>query len=302
MANCFNYLEIPYSVVVFADFKFQYIIKKYNEPHSEDIIQRIFDAVLVKRFFTRIADVCWFIQCHPDLVKPERSYRVVSIISCGLDPKLKIPEKWRGIFTHDEKTKFGFFFLPPNNPKYIDNLHKIWEKFKNVLSMPLVSIDDNRLIVLGEYSDGSAYGNIVGTFAKLFSSNVYNQDDTEMDKNLEKKGKIECEIKESIDISSDFLEVLEMMKNREINIDKIFIQNKPHELSKEKILEDVKISSNHIIQKVNSYSKANEILVNQILSNDYKEGKKALIDLIFPLINHQCMLLQEKAQDYILWV
>ena len=58
MANCFEYLEIPYSVVVFADFKFQYIIKKYNEPHSDKIIQRIGDAVLVKRFFTRIADVC----------------------------------------------------------------------------------------------------------------------------------------------------------------------------------------------------------------------------------------------------
>ena len=71
MANCFDYLEMPYSVVVFADFKFQYIIKKYNEPHSDKIIQRILDAVLVKRFFTRIADVCWFIQCHPDLVHPK---------------------------------------------------------------------------------------------------------------------------------------------------------------------------------------------------------------------------------------
>ena len=28
MANCFDYLEIPYSIVVFADFKFQYIIKR----------------------------------------------------------------------------------------------------------------------------------------------------------------------------------------------------------------------------------------------------------------------------------
>lgn len=67
IANCFDYLEMPYSKVIFADFKFQYIIKKYNEPHLDKIIQMIFNACLVKRFYTRIANVCWFIQCHPDL-------------------------------------------------------------------------------------------------------------------------------------------------------------------------------------------------------------------------------------------
>ena len=284
MANCFDYLEIPYSVVVFADFKFQYIIKKYNEPHSDKIIQRIFDAVMVKRFFTRIADVCWFIQRHPDLVHPNRSYRVVNIISCGLDPKLKIPDQWHGIFDHDEKTKFGFFFLPPNNPKYIDNLHSIWEKFRNELSVPLVSIDDNRIIVLGEYSEKSTYSEIVNAFAKLFSSIEYTLEEKQIDAIVKKRAKIECDMVESLDISSDlkFIEILDAMKNKEANIDKIFIQNKPHELSKEKILDDIKISPNHIIQKVNSYSKENEAIVNKILSNDYKEGKRALIDLIFP--------------------
>lgn len=89
---------------------------------------------------------------------------------------------------------------------------------------------------------------------------------------------------ESIDISLDnkFIEILEAMKNKEIIFDIIFIQNKPHELSKEKVLEDIKISSNHIIQKVNSYSNINETIINQILSNDYKEGKRALVDLVFP--------------------
>lgn len=278
MANCFDYLEMPYSIVVFADFKFQYIIKRYNEPHSDKIIQRIFDAVLVKRFYKRIADVCWFIQCHPDLVHPERNYRVVNIISCGLDPKLKIPEQWHGIFEHDEKTKFGFFFLPPNNPKYIGNLHAIFEKFKNELSVPLVSIDDNRKVVLGEYTE------IVNTFAKIFSSIEYNSEEIKIDQIVKKRGKIESDVLESIDITLDnkFIEILEVMKNKEIDVGGIFIQNQPHELSKEKVLEDIKISSNHIIQKVNSYFNVNETIVNQILPNDYKEGKRALVDLIFP--------------------
>lgn len=89
---------------------------------------------------------------------------------------------------------------------------------------------------------------------------------------------------ESIDITLDnkFIEILEVMKNKEIDVGGIFIQNQPHELSKEKVLEDIKISSNHIIQKVNSYFNVNETIVNQILPNDYKEGKRALVDLIFP--------------------
>ena len=124
----------------------------------------------------------------------------------------------------------------------------------------------------------------MNTFVKIFSSIEYDQEELKMDKIVKKRTKIECDIMESLDISSDnkFMEILEAMKNREINIDKIFIQNKPHELSKEKVLEDIKISSNHIIQKVNSYNNVNEAIVNQILSNDYKEGKRALIDLIFP--------------------
>ena len=62
IANCLDSLEIPYSIVVFADYKFQYVIKDFNEPHSNEILQRILDCVLVSRYLTRIADACWFIK------------------------------------------------------------------------------------------------------------------------------------------------------------------------------------------------------------------------------------------------
>ena len=44
LARAFNALEMPYSVVVFADYKYQFEIKKFNENHSNDIIQRIHDS------------------------------------------------------------------------------------------------------------------------------------------------------------------------------------------------------------------------------------------------------------------
>jgi hypothetical protein len=55
-AECFNALEIPYSVVIFADYKFQYIIKSFEESHSEYISQRIFDCIMVERYKTRLSD------------------------------------------------------------------------------------------------------------------------------------------------------------------------------------------------------------------------------------------------------
>ena len=62
LINLLNMMGIPYSIVIFADYKFQYIIKEFNEPHSEEIFQRIYDSITVKRFATKIADVCYFIK------------------------------------------------------------------------------------------------------------------------------------------------------------------------------------------------------------------------------------------------
>ena len=61
MAHCFNSIEIPYSIVVFCDYGVQFIIKDFDEPHHEEISQLIFDAIMVPRCSTRIADACYFI-------------------------------------------------------------------------------------------------------------------------------------------------------------------------------------------------------------------------------------------------
>jgi hypothetical protein len=55
MANAFGLLEISYSVVVFADFNFQFVIKSFEEGHSQQMIQRILDATIADRFVPRIA-------------------------------------------------------------------------------------------------------------------------------------------------------------------------------------------------------------------------------------------------------
>ena len=39
-------------------------------------------------------------------------------------------------------------FPSPDNPKYKNNLHTVWEKFQNELNVLLISNDDCRIIIL----------------------------------------------------------------------------------------------------------------------------------------------------------
>ena len=45
-----------YSYIV--DYKFQYVIKDFNEPHFNENLH----CVLVSHYLTRIAEACWFIK------------------------------------------------------------------------------------------------------------------------------------------------------------------------------------------------------------------------------------------------
>ena len=135
LINLLNIMGIPYSIVIFADYKFQYIIKEFNEPHSEEIFQRIYDSITVKRFATKIADVCYFIKKKTVFF---RENKAIFIISNGLDPKLKFPHQWLNLF-NNEKESFGFYFISsPEIPiKNIPVIEKIWKEFKDITKVEL---------------------------------------------------------------------------------------------------------------------------------------------------------------------
>ena len=85
--NCLNALEIPYSVVLFADFKFNYTIKTFDEPHKESIFKLILDCIMIERYSSRIADACIYIK--QKVIHPQISNRRIFLISNGLDPNLR---------------------------------------------------------------------------------------------------------------------------------------------------------------------------------------------------------------------
>jgi hypothetical protein len=109
LATAFAMLEMPYSIMVFADFKFQFMIKSFEEPHSPKVLQRLLDAVMAERFAPRIADACSFAKLiTPCVGHPNRA---IMVISDGLDPDLKHIDDWEMDILSKKSDGFAFYFL-----------------------------------------------------------------------------------------------------------------------------------------------------------------------------------------------
>jgi hypothetical protein len=270
IANCLESLEISYSIVVFADYKFQYVIKDFNEPHSNEILQRILDCVLVSRYLTRIADVCWFIKKKVECQGREK--RAICLISNGLDPKLKIPEKWLPIFDNRDNECFNFFFINSLNQKVNIEYNEIIEIWKNFSSITGVEILDIKIEdILKENLDY-----IANSFSKMFTKFKFSEA-------MNIKNKIYNPILlESYVINNEIEEKLISMLKSNINYKNIYIQNKPHINSKTKKIEDLKVPSNFMIQKVDIKYEIKENKLSHIFTSDIKDNKINLLDTIFP--------------------
>ena len=51
----FNKLEIPYCVGLIGDSSFKIIIKSFEEPHSEEVLQIIMKCICINRYKTDLA-------------------------------------------------------------------------------------------------------------------------------------------------------------------------------------------------------------------------------------------------------
>ena len=225
MAQCFNSIEIPYSIVVFCDYGVQFIIKDFDDDHQEEISQLIFDCIMVPRCCTRIADACYFISQKVNC--KDRINKRVFIISNGLDTKLKIGEKWGAIF-NNEKEKFCFYFVKPDlNESDMNEIIKIWDDFqeKTKTEIAKISIEE---ILNGKSSTFLPFKNIM-------QSDIY--------KNFEeiKRMKItQPEFKEIVKFDKeDYFKLLNSINTDIINSREYFVQNRLHIPSKGKYkLED----------------------------------------------------------------
>jgi len=135
LACALNFLSIPYTLSVIGDSDFKVRIKNANEPHSDLILQKLYDICFIKRNVTQLpACLKYFIDNYSP--KEESINRVYYIFTNGFDDELKKCRAWQSKIFNDKKNSFAFIFTKsqvlekPTNLEYKDYLEEIWNEFE----------------------------------------------------------------------------------------------------------------------------------------------------------------------------
>ena len=145
-SNALNLLEIPYGIAVVADGKFKVILKQFEDPHSLEIFEKVYECLMIRRFRDNLSNSQKFAKetylfskeyKKADNSKKPKFYedhpkKIIITITDGLDEELKLTKEWNNFIFNDPNTSFGFIFYKPdieniNDKKEID---KLWNNFK----------------------------------------------------------------------------------------------------------------------------------------------------------------------------
>ena len=258
-SKCFFYLEIPFSIIIFSDYRFQYIVKDFYETFSLDIIQRLYDCIIVKRVFSRIFDVCYYIENKIEFINKNK---IAIIISNGIDYTLNLGKDWMKYLKKD--IKFCFFFNNFNIPN-IKEIKKIWDKFVKDTEFPIIefNIDEINSTSFDLYK----YENLLRTF---------------VDDKIEKESVFIADYPEFFDYYMDKLPPeyhnidLYFSQN-----DKAFVQIKQREKPSQKVI----INNNNILNFYDGKASKNFTNCEEFLKdfdNNLPVFNQKLIDEMFP--------------------
>ena len=279
MINCLNAMEIPYSVVIFADYQFIYTIKKFEIEHNDEIYKTILDCIMVPRYSSRIADACYYID--KKVIHPKRTNRRIFLISNGLDPKLKSPEQWASFFGN-EKDKYCFYFIKPEmEEENGDIITNIWKTFKKETGNEVVIVNDINDIINGEE-------NIYSRFSYVLSEKVILTEE-EISKSPKNINNIEAKFyepqyKEKYDLDQkSLLNVLEYLKYS-IDDQDFYLKNKPHLSSNINKIKEREIPLIHpfLVRIINLSSSIDEKQLDKLSKFENKGVLLDLVDMIFP--------------------
>jgi len=148
LTSALNSLEIPYCIGLIGDSSFKIIIKSFEEPHSEEVLQRIVECIFISRYKTELATCLKYVI---DKFPHNYKNRVFYTITNGMDPELRKINRWKDVIFNNKENSFSFIFvksrvLKPKQNQYLTE--KIWNPFrKNAKNISLVtsteiSIDD----------------------------------------------------------------------------------------------------------------------------------------------------------------
>ena len=112
ITNALNCLEIKYSIVLRGDEDFRCILKDYNEPHSIEALERVYECLMLKRFRTNIPGCLKYCLGKMD---SNSDFKNISffIFTDGLDKSFIYTQKntWDSFIFNKKSNSFGFIFL-----------------------------------------------------------------------------------------------------------------------------------------------------------------------------------------------
>ena len=134
MTNALNCLEIKYSIFLMGDEDFRCELKSYDEPHSIEALERVYECLMLKRFRTNIPSCLRY--CLEEICpKSNFKYNSFFIFTDGLDKRFIYTQKntWDTNIFYKKTNSFGFIFLLSSILKINDKdfLKQIWNKFIN---------------------------------------------------------------------------------------------------------------------------------------------------------------------------
>ena len=128
-----NYLEIPYSIALVADSKFTVIIKKFEDPHSIENLQKIMECIMIKRFTTKIINCLKFAIDNMEYKGKEREQRCIFFFSNGMDEDLMLKEQFKELIFNNSNLSFGLIFTYPQSltEEQIKKVNNMWTEFED---------------------------------------------------------------------------------------------------------------------------------------------------------------------------
>jgi len=110
LACALYFLNIPYTLSAIGDSDFKVRIKDSTEPHSELILQKLYDICFIKRNVTQLpACLKYFIDNYP--AKDESINRVYYVFTNGFDDELKKCKAWQSKIFNDKKIHSLLYLL-----------------------------------------------------------------------------------------------------------------------------------------------------------------------------------------------
>ena len=131
--NSLTALRIPYSIVIYCDDNFQFILKKLEDNHDKIFFSKLIEAMTVNRRMSSMTDA---IQMAISRVVPSptgqytnRKNHVIYVLSDGLSTLLDATQQWNKTVLNYKSVAVSFFFLNIISGEFTQAILDVWSRF-----------------------------------------------------------------------------------------------------------------------------------------------------------------------------